>query len=210
MRSRVALSLAAALLCVGLAGCTSVPDAPPAPSTTPGQLDAIAAKELSDENRSFSEKYPDAALPDVPRKKFVSRADWPVEIARCLTDAGYKATVNTSGGIDNVPVADAQRPAYDLAVHTCRLQYPLDPKLSVPYSDQELSYLYRYFAGPLKSCLKQHKEDTGDIPSEQRFKQTYGTEDSWNPYLAVTDLSESQWATLRKVCTPLPSGMRSQ
>lgn len=209
MRSRLPLVLAA-LICAGLAGCASTPDTPPSPSTTPGQLEAIAAKAVKDENRAFAEKYPDAALPDVPRVKFVSRADWPVEIARCMTEAGYKATVNTSGGIDNVPVSDAQRPAYDLAVHTCRLQYPLDPELSIPYSDAELSYLYQYFTGPLKSCLKAHHEDIGEAPSEQRFKQTYGTDESWDPYLTVTDLTEAQWASLRKVCHPVPDGMRSR
>lgn len=145
-----------------------------------------------------------ASWPEVERIRFISQEEVPPVQARCLTEAGFPATLGTDGTSYEVKTVEGQDEAFALASYVCSLQYPTDLRYAQALTRTQLRILYAHYRDQLAPCLQEHGLEVSAVPSEETFVEgiASGTNE-WNPYLGLeTDprLDES----LNKECPPMP------
>lgn len=207
---KVALTVTLIATLLASTGCTQqTVSRPPALPIASAQILESLDKQASDNERSLLEQTsPGVTVPTVARVRYVRPLEWAATAAKCIGQSGFSTSVGQDGGIESGTIPHGQSGAYALAAYTCKVQYPIDPKYSVPYSTQELDYLYHYFTKTLTPCLTKHKQNVLSTPSRQRFGDTYGKDESWDPYTNVSGISEKEFGQLKAKCPELPSGFR--
>ena len=205
-------SLAAAVLILGaslLVGCAGgAAAAPPAPT-----VDAATEKRMIDEaaNQAWGEvqrMFPDAERPQVEQVRVVTAADSAKVVAQCIQELGYPATAREDGGISFGATPEAQAEQQNIAVYTCRVKYPTDPAFTLPPTDDEIAYLYDYYANTLVPCLAERGYDI-EMPSKGAFVDSTNVNGiPWSPYQDLASVGGGELDALLLECKQTPHGFR--
>lgn len=121
---------------------------------------------------------------DIPMVRYVTLDEWASVIAQCMTDEGAPAT-EEGGGISYRSTVETAG-TFKLAQYTCQSRYPTDPVMLTPLNESQLRFLYAYYTGSLRECLREHDADITDPPSEDVFIESYGRT-PWDPMTDITD-----------------------
>jgi hypothetical protein len=191
-----------------LLGCAaSAPPRPDAPKVSSDEytrlLDQTAAEALD----LFHGKNPGLDPGPVEFIRVVDPSEWGETLSTCLSGEGFSSAV-VGDHVETDIFPPEQTVAYDIAVYTCRVQYPVDPAQSLPFTTDELKYLYNYYASELTGCLSASGISVEDAPSYQKFEDGYASGQSWDPYASVTGISDEAFQKLVLACPPWPDGFR--
>ncbi len=197
-------AVAAVLVGLCLAGCAT-DNAHPAPRPTVDVLsDAdrarITQKELDD-------VWATSGLPDSQRPvgiemvRYVTLDDWAEVIAACMTEEGAP-TAAEDGGLMMKTTAETA-PVFAMARYVCQSRYPTDPVMLTPLNQSQLRYLYAYYAGSYRDCLREHGAEMPELPSEQTFVDNYRGQ-SWDPLRGIPDVL---LAEVMAACPQRPEGV---
>lgn len=192
-----------------LGGCAATPPAAPDASSPPRTGDVIDQVDAYWDY--VSSRVPTAERPDVDRVRFVDPIEWPTVQAECMHAAGFPDTaVSPDGGLSPGALAPGQEDAYLLARYVCVAQHPIDPKYSVPLTEQQIQAVYRYYVDDLIPCLEREGYTVPAPPSVEVFIETFGTS-QWMPYAKVfgTDPSIpiSEYYRVSAACPQWPSDL---
>lgn len=120
--------------------------------------------------------------PDVEPVRLIKLQEYATTQIACLKDQGYDATFTEDGeGISYPEIKDsALQKALFLAIYTCELKYPVQPRYMTPLTTDGLKALYDYRTRDLVSCLESKGYSlASDPPSETVFVEDGGM---WSPY----------------------------
>jgi hypothetical protein len=206
MRTPTALiSIFAALLMAGLAGCSGNVRPPILPDYSDADLEAQTA---ADNQRALDDllgDFPDADVPEVDQVRLVTLEEWPFAMAECLSAQGFLATAVDGGLSAGAPTG--QEMPYAIAYYVCSVEYPINPRQMVPLVDDQIRYLYDYYTQVMTPCLEAEGYQVPDPPSQQTFISSYGQPGSWAPYTLVAEAvsSQEEWDRINRLCTQTPA-----
>jgi hypothetical protein len=129
-------------------------------------------------------------------------------MADCLGEAGFEVTPTPDGGVVADAIPPAQDEAYATATYVCMVEYPLDPKYSVPLDDSRLQVLFTYYVDKAIPCLEAEGYAVEDVPSFRTFADTVATT-GWSPLSEVLGTfrgSQAEWYRLQEACPSYPDG----
>ena len=210
-RGTLALVLALGVSLVG-AGCASDPP-PPEPTTTPVGEGRVGLPE-SESYRAYFDEYwtailsmhPGAVRPDTYIQRYVTPLDQPELLAACVNEAGFPARVVPDNGVLFGDIPEAQGEAQVVAIFACNARYPLDDRFRESWNEEQLRVFYDYQVNEMIPCLERFGVVITDIPTFERFVDTYGTAERWSPYGTVWDVipsQEEQWEVV-EACPQFP------
>jgi hypothetical protein len=220
------LAVAAAAVIL-LSACTSTPpdgETPSAASSTsssgsssdtpapadapPFDADAVVQSALDFQWEQVVLELPNAVRPEIEMVRFVEDDEWAPVMEGCMHDLGWPDVVAApDGGLESGEMQSSQAGAHALAMYTCTAKYPLDPKYSVPLTDEELSDLYDYLADELQPCLEGEGYATPPAPSREKFIETSGEAGGgWNLYENVAG-NMDEWYAINEKCPQQPEDM---
>lgn len=179
------------------ASATNQPLGTAVPSTRPTEGSGVT---IVDPGRSF-------------RPYEGTSAAWMAQIAACLRDKGWDATIEWDGGMQvDTPGGDEQRAALRLDQYACWDVFG-GPRPFVPPTDAEIQAIYEYWAHDLRDCLIGMGYTIGEPPTEQEFVDSYprteGIVESgpWSPYLELPEnLGPHSWREVNETCPQAPPG----
>jgi len=171
------------------------------------EVEAQALIDLEQSKNRFLGVHPDVEVPVVSRIRFIQTSEWAPVMAECLTEAGFP-TAASGEGIPATP-PDGQEVSWALAAYTCSAQYPLDPHLTRPLSEEQLRYIYQYLTQVSVDCMRDLGfDDVSTPPSMQNFIETYGQAGTWAPhYEAATQASPEVADAIAENCPQDPPGL---
>lgn len=118
--------------------------------------------------------------------------------ASCMIAAGFPPNKGTLTIWDVPP---GQVKAFDLAMYTCEVSYPLAAKYRQPMNLEQLKIVYDYYGHELAACIGAQGFRAPDLPSFEQFQTSAGTSDEYNPWALIpVEYTEGVW----KECDPLP------
>lgn len=200
--------LCGAAVALALAGCTAQqPDRPDAPHVGADEYSRLLEQTAADAMSIFRGKHPDVDPDSASLIRVVDPSEWGAAFSDCLTNKGFSSGI-VGGHVETDIFPPDQTLAYDVAVYECQVGYPIDPMQLLPFSPEELSYLYDYYAHDLSACLEENDITVDPAPTLQRFHDTYGKGEGWDPYASVTGISEDRFQELIVECPPWPEGFR--
>ncbi|TDD65397.1 hypothetical protein E1262_25300 [Jiangella aurantiaca] len=194
--------------CITLMGCSDQPaDDPGVVGTGQGVADEETAgpdgpaglavddadmadylAQLADEAESLGIADP----PEVDPIRFIRIDEYGPTLADCITDEGFPAEAEGASGIAFGEIPQAQAEAFALAQYTCAARYPVHPRYSRPFTDEQLSALYDYFVNDLVPCLEREGFGTANPPSRETFIATYSDpERAWVPYAELDVIGQA-------------------
>lgn len=191
-----------------LPGCASTPERTEAPilsvhALSPDEQEQQYFLFVNAERKLLEQSFPDIEIPNVQRDRFVDEPDWAKIHADCMTGLGFPASVRPDGGVAHASTADEQKAAQALAIFTCEVPYPVDPRYQVPLNEQQLKYLHNYYLSDLIPCLESKGFSVEPAPSLTTFMEN--CENSpWSPYSNVSPNSEEEWLEINRLCPQQP------
>jgi hypothetical protein len=140
-----------------------------------------------------------------------SSAAWMAQVAACLRDKGWDATIGWDGGMHvNNPGGTTTMAALQEDTYACWDIYG-GPQPFVPPTDTEIRANYDYVAHDLRDCLIGMGFDISEPPSEEEYLATYprteGIVESgpWTPYDDLPqDLNGHTWREVNETCPQAP------
>ncbi|WP_394769485.1 hypothetical protein [Lacisediminihabitans sp.] len=133
-------------------------------------------------------------------------SEWPKADADCLTAHGSPAVASRDGGVSQ-HVLPGQEERAAIAGYECEALYPVDPQFNEPLNKSQLAFLYAYFVDRLSPCVKSAGYSVARPPSLHSFEESYGSSESWSPYLSVSEPTSEKWTALNRRCPQFPSGL---
>lgn len=129
-------------------------------------------------------------------------------LATCLTDAGWKAEVESDGGLSVDSVTAEQREAFIEEKERCQTSLGTPPQ-ERPLTDMEIGRIYDYYVDELTACVVRLGYSVSEPPSRESFVSDYYSADAelWSPYDAPAnslDVSEEEWLRLNDECPQVP------
>lgn len=199
-----ALALAAGLLVLGLAGCSSPTPVPPGLSDA--EASAVAFQQQADVWASGDRNG--VVFPSIAPVQLVTTSTWTSRQVTCLIAAGLQArevsggyVIDGYGSLSPVDGATAQA--------VCLAQYPVDPRTTGYLSDLQGLYMYDYFTQRLAPCLRLYGFDSGIAPDRMAYVGQLRAGIIWTPYNNVNGEPETrtagEWAIINAHCPPLPA-----
>ncbi len=155
--------------------------------------------------------YPNAVRPDTPaRIRVVTLSEWGEAQVGCLQTKGFDVFGTGDGGVVHGNIPESQKEFLAIAEWECMMQYPTDPVYSLPYTEDEMRFIYRYYTGELTQCLADEGYTVSDPPSEAVFIAGFREgAPSWTPYgPELSTVRHSEWLRLNRECPQMPSGFR--
>lgn len=142
--------------------------------------------------------------PDVDIIRMISPEDWAPTVVNCLIESGYEASVTSDGQSVDLSVNIEQSEAANLALYTCRAQYPVDPAQSGPLTDEQKERFTVYVRETLVQCIAEEGYEIEDIPSVETFISGLEEDRPWNPYMELEYLTQSDLEVVLASCPPNP------
>ncbi len=206
-RSRLRELLVASVLgcsLFALAGCGSAgPDFSPAVLSEAEAAEMIEA-EIERRWEQLASQYPDAVRPQVEVVRTVDSHEWAEVVAACMNDNGFDASASRDGGLTSGTILAGQLEPYEMQLFACKAMYPLDPKYRLPFTEEQLKYLYWYYTNELRDCLEERGYEVTEPPSEVRFLETFATAAGWSPYDGILPRSQDAYLDLYEACPETP------
>ena len=184
-----------------VSACAAPVDQPP---TTPDS--AISLTDAADAAwAQVSAQYPDAVRPEADLVRTVAPPEWATAIAECLNAEGFGAIAQADGSV--YFDTGEQDEAYSVALYTCKIRYPIDPKFQGPLNDEQLRRVYEYSKTTLAPCLESFGIAVPEPPSLELFLEKRGNPEAWNIYGDVHNIlkSNAQWQEINATCPQYPS-----
>jgi hypothetical protein len=182
-------------------------DATSSADAEPFDADAAVQAQLDGQWEMVLATSPDAVRPTIEMIRYVSGHEWAGVMEGCMHDLGWPDTKATpDGGLDSGRIENSQVGARDLAMYTCSAKYPIDPKYSIPLTNDELSELYDYLANELQPCLEEEGYEVPDAPSRETFIESYTETGGWNLYENVFGGGQDEWYAINEKCPQVPDG----
>ena len=210
MRAAKSTPLLATILC--LVGCSqaATTSLPVAPSMSVQQKSAAYTDALDARWKDIAAQYPLAVRPAIDRIRYVAPGDMPSAMAECLHTAGFEASVTTDAeGLGfTASSVKGQEEALAVAWYACEAQYPVDPEFTQPLTIDEIAFMYNYNVNTLLPCLRKLGYATSEVPTLQRYQDTFGTAKGWFPYADVYPLGQEATDAASKACPQNPPGFR--
>ncbi len=203
---RVAVGVAALLVTAVLAGCAAHDSDSVQP--TPNVLSQTDKDRIT--QATLDQLWTESGLPDTQRPTNISRVryitldEWADVMADCMTKQGAPTEAD-QGGL-TYRSTDATDGQYALARYVCESMYPTDPVMLSPLNVSQLRYLYSYYIGPFRECIKKHGYDISEPPSEKVFVENY-RRTPWNPLNGQNDPALSQLTAQSGPCPQRPAGL---
>ncbi|HWK19842.1 MAG TPA: hypothetical protein VNR37_03610 [Microbacteriaceae bacterium] len=197
--------------CLVLVGCADVGPSP-TPSLNDLSDEQLAQSTLDQAWTQFAARFPDVERPSIERVRYIDIGEWPTVIGDCMHTEGFtQVGVNAFGdGIDFGEVPAEQEEAFELARYVCTARYPLDPKISRPLDDDQISRLYDYYVGEHIKCLEELGYTIPEPPTRQSFIETYATQ-PWLPIQFAAQqaraLGMDAMVEMMRTCPQLPEGL---
>jgi hypothetical protein len=184
-----------------------MPDASPSlPPISDAERAQIYSGEADGQWELVVGRYPDATRPDVTEVRSVDPSEWGKVMTACLRGEGYDASAAVGGGIASGDIPVSQGEAYAIALYKCTVQFPFDPHYYIPLVESQVEFLYRYYVDELVPCLAKSGYEVQDPPSWTSFRDQFGAEHAWAPYVSL-HLSPTQSAAAESKCPQTPSGL---
>lgn len=90
-------------------------------------------------------------------------------IHQCLEGRGFPMT-QTGEDRFEISVPEEQTDAFNIAQHTCELEYPIDSETQhAPYNEEQIGRVYDWQTGEARECFEAHGINVSDPPSRQQF-----------------------------------------
>lgn len=170
-----------------------------ATASAPRTLSAEDQQAIQAQLASFAQRLGLTNPPKVAIVRVVPMSEVTPAMIKCLTSAGFPATLTADGEGWSVQYNHDQEDAYRLAAYTCAAQYPGDPAQTASRMTREQKLIaFHYLTVTLVGCLKDHGYAVTNIPSEQVFLDSWDTA-PWNPYM---QLPVSASTALQGTCEP--------
>lgn len=138
--------------------------------------------------------------PDVTVIRTVSPEEFDDLLQSCMASAGFPRRPDYSYS------SDGQDEAFAIAWYTCHAQYPIDDLYTQPLTDAQMRFWYAYLIEDVVPCYRENgwQVDDASIPSEGLFIATFGTMDTWAPYLSdPTGLAPDEIERIQTDACPL-------
>lgn len=156
-------------------------------------------------------EYTDSA--DLPQLiRWVSVEESGEQIAECLTQGGFPSTA-IGGAVESEDLAEEQRENYFRLYADCAAQYPIDPRYSRTWGEDQWKIQYEYLIDYYIPCIASFGVNIPEdaIPSEESFvENALYREDMWHPvslwtgetteYPELSSTRTEQGAALAKAC----------
>lgn len=203
MRRGQAAACAGAAAAFLLTACSAPGSEPPAPSTSESSLSEVADAAWA----QVSARYPGAVRPEADLVRTVAPPEWATTIAECLNGEGFDAVAQPDGSVFFDTAEQGE--AYAVALYTCKIRYPIDPKFQGPLNDEQLRRIYDYSKAVLTPCLESFGIAVPEPPSLEVFLEKHGSPDAWNIYGDVQNQvkSNDQWQEISAACPQYPTDL---
>lgn len=216
----LSLAVGAVVLVSGCSGGTdgageSPPASPGAAAPCPGgaevaqipdteDWDAIRDRHITEMGEQMLRQGRLEALPtDAEFVCYISRDESGRVYAECISEQGFDATENSSGGV-HFDVPKEQQPALAVAEYRCLARYPVHPVFMQPLTEEQVEILYDYYVDTLVPCLEGEGYDVGEVPTLETYKATRRTDEQWFPYNVVGAVPEDEWRRINEKCPQGP------
>lgn len=202
------VAVLATLAAAGLitAGALALSAPPPPPPLPPDEEYSLYLSSIEAEWDFILEDFPEAVKPDVSFEHFVTDDEYDGVMLECLNGQGVPAELGEHGVSVHMPSGTEE--TYRVAWYACNVRFPLSPNESLPYTEDELQYIYRYWVEQLTPCLVAEGYDIGAAPTYSEFRARWWTDDTWSPYLDVVESDGDAFRELEMTCPPMPSDLR--
>lgn len=201
----------AIVLCVGtalvVAGCATGTQV--SESAAKRSSDASLRAYLESNASSLATNYGILDPPEIEMIRLIELDEWADTQRECLREAGFDVELTADGeGLAYPPAADAAvTKNLNLAIYTCEMKYPVDPKYMAPLTPVQLEKLYQYRAGELVSCLEGHGYTVPtQPPSQEVFVEDGG---QWSPYEGVA-IDDGDLRRVAEACPQVPATLYEQ
>jgi len=206
-RHRVIATLGAgAVVALLTAGGLALAAPPPPPPLPPDQEYSWYESGVEELWLNVLEEHPHAVRPDVEFVRFITEDEEAEVIFGCLRAQGIPAVLDEHGVSTTVPIGSEEQ--YQVAWFACGVQYPLSPNENLPFTDDELRHIYRYFVEQLRPCLEARGYDIPPAPGFEEFRARWWTDDTWAPSRYVMPSDEEELFAAEAACPPMPSDLR--
>lgn len=202
-------AMAAVVGVVVLTGCSSSPEAnvptdSPAAQVAQG-YDALTSQLIDAQWASVQNAYPTAVRPEVSLIRYETLETAPAALDACLGEEGFpQVSVRPDGALESGPMPKEQQEPYAVSTWKCMAQYPFEPRFNQELSEEQITEIYEYYAGPLTACLQDAGYEISEAPSKNTFVEGYYTApDLWNPFADVVASAEKS-NELHRTCPAYP------
>jgi hypothetical protein len=189
---------AASILLLAGCGARDVPDGP-----SDAQIEA-AARAALDRQWRLSGLEGIVVQPDYVPKPIVTDREWSRLMLECMDHAGISQWGYDEGS--GLFIEGAQPTASEqLAFYWCFAEYP---KVDL-VSDDQLDFIYDYYARWLIPCLESRGFNVMNAPSRKAFADADPAIGPWNPYRALEQYPDTLVAMqdLADQCAPTVAGI---
>ena len=206
-RHRVVAALGAGVVVALLTAGGLALAAPPRPAPLPPDEEhSLYESSVEEHWLDVLEDHPDAVRPDVEFVRFITKDEEPGVIFACLREQGIPAVLDEHGVSTTVPPGSEEQ--YRVAWFTCAVQYPVSPNENLPFTEDELRHIYRYFVEQLTPCLEVRGHDIPPPPGYEEFRARWWTDDTWAPYRYAAERDPAAMMATEEACPPMPSDLR--
>lgn len=135
--------------------------------------------------KEFAEFRDIDPLPDVERGPFIDQAEWPQAQMECFQEQGFDVSVD-GGAVSFPQVPQEQAEALDLALYTCMVKVPADPRVSDQLPRVQAEKQYAYLVDVVAPCLLDEGYTVTDAPTKITWLESYYSgQSAWDPYSEV-------------------------
>lgn len=169
-----------------MSGCSG--GAPTDPTSTPMSDEELFQRVVAEANSSFM-GLDEADLPEVQLVRWVTPSDWAQAQVDCMDEAGYSGGRVGQGGIEYPEVPEEQAKALEIAAYVCALEYPTDPRINDPMSEETAQLQYTYWVDTVAPCVRELGVAVEEPPTFEVWYTAYAQKSLfWDPYSgAVND-----------------------
>ena len=193
--------VAAAASVVALCSCGFSRDEP----TGPAEADVAASVQARlDRQWELSDLEGIIVRPETTFERIVSPNEWGDVMSECMHEAGIHGWGYSAAS--GLFLEGGRASASDqLAFYWCFASFPTVDLLS----EQQLDYIYDYYAHWLTPCLEAHGYNVMNAPTRESFREAPPSRGRWNPYASLEEYPRSLAASarLRAACAPTLPGI---
>ncbi|WP_256840495.1 hypothetical protein [Ornithinimicrobium faecis] len=132
--------------------------------------------------KEFAEFRDIDPLPDVEPGPFLNQTEWPQAQMDCFQDQGFDVSVD-GGAVSFPQVPQEQSEALDLALYTCMVKVPADPRVSDQLPRVQAEKQYAYLVEVVAPCIRNEGYAIAEAPTEITWLESYYSgQSAWDPY----------------------------
>lgn len=143
--------------------------------------------------------YEVSAPPAIDVKGWVLPEESGDYVDDCMTGLGYAVT---DGSYESIP--DAQQSQFQFDRYRCSASYPVIPKYTFAYTDQNIGNIYDWMVEDSIPCLADQGHSISGVPSRATFISNYRASGPFFPYEQLVHLPPAEFQALESICPQWP------